>query len=89
MAAAVMSVQPKQQPTQIAPVHATSARAVPSCPWRAHWLTVSEFSHLMGRPAHTVYTWIERGTLAEFGIPTFQFRGSKLRSGRVFIQNVF
>ena len=67
----------------------SSARLVPSCNWRAHWLTVQEFSRMMGRRPQTVYSWIGDGTLADFGIPMCQFRHGKRHSGRVFIQNIF
>jgi hypothetical protein len=69
--------------------HATSARSVPSCSWRAHWLTVREFSRMMGRHPQTVYSWIENGTLAEFGIPMCQFRQGRMHSGRTFILNIY
>lgn len=69
--------------------HATFARSVPVHNWRAHWLTVVEFSRVMGRRPPTIYEWVHDGTLAEFGIPVCQFRGSKLHSGRVFIQNIY
>ena len=69
--------------------HASSARGVPSCSWRAHWLTAHEFACVMGREPQTIYTWLRNGTLAEFGIPTYQFRHGGLHSGRTFIQNVF
>ena len=67
----------------------SSTRLVPIYNWRAHWLTVQEFSRLMGRRPRTVYDWIDDGTLAEFGIPSCQFRYGKLHSGRTFIRNVF
>lgn len=66
----------------------SSARSVPVHNWRAHWLTVQEFSRMMGREPDTVYKWIRNDTLAEFGIPTMRFRHGRLHSGRVFIQNV-
>ena len=69
--------------------HASSARSVPTHNWRAHWLTAQEFSRMMGRHPQTVYWWLKHGTLAEFGIPVCQFRGGKLHSGRVFIQNIY
>ena len=68
---------------------ASSARLVPSCNWRAHWLTVQEFSRMMGRRPQTIYSWLRDDTLAEFGIPTCQFRHGKTHSGRVFIQNIY
>lgn len=67
----------------------SSARSIPSHNWRAHWLTVQEFSRMMGRRPQTVYSWIENGTLAEFGIPMCQFRQGRRHSGRVFIQNIY
>jgi hypothetical protein len=69
--------------------HASSARSVPSCAWRAHWLTVEEFSRMMGRRPQTVHTWIRNGTLAEFGIPMCRFRHGGIHSGRTFIQNIY
>ena len=69
--------------------HASSARGVPSCSWRAHWLTVTEFSRMMGREPQTIHTWLRNGTLAEFGIPTYSFRCGGLHSGRTFIQNIY
>jgi len=65
-----------------------SSPSVPSYNWRTHWLTVIEFSRMMGRRPSTVYEWIGDGTLAEFGIPVCQFRHGRLHSGRTFIQNV-
>jgi len=67
----------------------TSARSVPAHEWRRHWLTAQEFARMMGRPPATVYSWIGDGTLAEFGIPTMQFRLGRRHSGRVFIQNIY
>ena len=69
--------------------HASSARGIPSCSWRAHWLTVTEFSRMMGREPQTIYTWLRNGTLAEFGIPVCHFRYGRLHSGRTFIQNTY
>jgi hypothetical protein len=66
-----------------------SSARLPTHNWRAHWLTVQEFAHMMGRPQPTVYKWLRNGTLAEFGIPVMQFRGSRSHSGRVFIQNIY
>lgn len=70
------------------PDHASSARGVPPCNWRAHWLTVNEFARLMGRRPFTVHGWIRSGVLAEFGFPICQFRCGGLHSGRTFIQNI-
>jgi hypothetical protein len=67
---------------------ASSARSVPSCPWRAHWLTVAEFSRVMGRRPRTIHDWVEDGTLAEFGIPTYQVRRGRHLS-RTFILNIY
>jgi hypothetical protein len=67
----------------------SSARGVPPYNWRAHWLTVTEFSRMMGRRPQTVYWWVGNGTLAEFGIPVCQFRHGGLHSGRTFIQNIY
>lgn len=69
--------------------HTSSARGIPSCSWRAHWLTVTEFSRMMGREPQTIYTWLRNGTLAEFGIPVCHFRYGRLHSGRTFIQNIY
>ncbi len=66
-----------------------SSARVPTCNWRAHWLTVAEFSRVMGRRPQTIYSWINNGTLAEFGIPSCQFRHGRVHSGRVFILNIF
>jgi hypothetical protein len=68
--------------------HASSARGVPAHNWRAHWLTVNEFARMMGRAPDTVHWWIRQGTLAEFGIPVYQFRNGRLHSGRSFIRNI-
>ena len=65
-----------------------SPRLVPTYNWRAHWLTVTEFSRMMGRRPSTVYEWVEDGTLAEFGFPVREFRYGRRHSGRVFIQNI-
>jgi hypothetical protein len=72
-----------------APEHDSSARGVPSCNWRAHWLTVNEFARMMDRRPFTIHTWLRNGTLAEFGIPVCHFRCGGLHSGRTFIQNVY
>jgi hypothetical protein len=69
--------------------HASSARGTPPHNWRAHWLTVDEFSHMMGRRPQTIHTWLRNGTLAEFGIPVCQFRCGGLHSGRTFILNIY
>ena len=78
-------------PVQIETIsdHGSSARGVPPYNWRAHWLTVTEFSRMMGRRPQTVYWWVGNGTLAEFGIPVCQFRHGGLHSGRTFIQNIY
>lgn len=57
--------------------------------WRAHWLTVTEFSRMLGRPPATVYRWLNDGTLAEFGVPILEFRNGRRHTGRVFIQNIY
>ena len=67
----------------------TSTQTIPAHNWSAHWLTVSEFSRMMGRKPSTIYEWIGEGTLAEFGIPVWQIRSGRLHSGRVFIFNVY
>jgi hypothetical protein len=79
----------KSTPVALVEDRATSSRSIPSCSWRAHWLTAQEFSRVMGRPPATIYRWMREGTLAEFGIPIYQFRQGGLHSGRIFIQNVF
>ena len=71
-----------------APERSPSARSVPPCPWHAHWLTVREFAHLMGRSPYTVRWWIKQDILAEFGIPVYRTRMGRLHSGRIFIRNV-
>jgi len=71
------------------PDRATSARSLPAHNWHAHWLTVQEFSRVMGRDPQTVYWWLHNGTLAEFGIPVWQTRCGRLHSGRTFIQNIY
>jgi helix-turn-helix protein len=67
----------------------SAARGVPVHNWRAHWLTASEFARMMGRDPQTVYKWLRNGTLAEFGVPVYQFRHGRLHSGRTFIQNIY
>jgi hypothetical protein len=62
---------------------------VPLHPWSAHWLTVTEFSRMMGRAPDTVHWWIRQGILTEFGIPVYRVRGGKLHSGRIFIKNIY
>ena len=76
-------------PVTEAPDHATSSRSVPTCNWRGHWLTVTEFARMMGREPRTGYNWVRNGTLAEFGVPVYQFRCGGLHSGRVFIKNIY
>ncbi len=71
------------------PDHASSSRLVPTYNWRAHWLTVAEFSRMMGRAPDTVHGWVRQGILADFGIPVYCTRGCKLHSGRVFIRNIY
>lgn len=71
------------------PERATAARGIPAHNWRAHWLTVTEFSRVMGRSPDTVHGWVRQGVLAEFGIPVYCVRGGRLHSGRVFILNIF
>lgn len=67
----------------------SAARSVPVHNWRAHWLTAREFARVMGRDEQTVYWWIRNGILADFGIPTCQFRQGRMHSGRIFIRNIF
>ena len=65
------------------------ASRVPAHAWRAHWLTITEFSRMMGRQPRTIREWVDEGTLAEFGIPVCQFRHGKRHSGRSFILNIY
>ncbi len=67
----------------------SSDRLVPTYNWRAHWLTTQEFARVMGRRPQTVYAWLRDGTLAEFGIPSYQIRGRRPHSGRTFILNIY
>jgi hypothetical protein len=77
------------QPTiQVQEVKETD-RLVPTYNWRAHWLTVNEFSRMMGRAPDTVHWWLRNGTLAEFGIPVYRVCGRRRHLGRVFIQNIY
>lgn len=64
-------------------------RGVPVHNWRQHWLTVAEFSRVLGREPQTVYKMLRLGTLAEFGVPICEFRTGRRHSGRVFIQNIY
>jgi hypothetical protein len=84
-----MSIETTTATTETSPLpdRASSSR-LPAHNWRAHWLTVQEFSRMMGRPPDTIYRWLRTGTLAEFGVPVMQFRGGRLHSGRTFIRNV-
>lgn len=68
------------------PTHRSS---VPPHNWNAHWLTVREFSRVMGRSEHTVNWWLRNGILADFGIPVCRFRCGRMHSGRNFIRNIF
>jgi hypothetical protein len=67
----------------------TSSSRLPPYPWRAHWLTVAEFSRVMGRSYWTVQDWVRDGTLAEFGIPVYQSRHGRRHTGRTFILNIY
>lgn len=40
-------------------------------PWHHHWLTVREFSRMMGRSERQVQKWTHDGTLADFGYPIY------------------
>ena len=71
------------------PPTASSARSVPLHNWRAHWLTVVEFSRLMGREPVTIHKWVRDGTLAEFGVPVMHFQPGRRHSGRTFILNIY
>ena len=62
---------------------------IPPCSWVGHWLTISEFSRLAGRPLQTVYYWVREGTLSEFGISTYEFRFGRKHSARVFVKNPY
>lgn len=70
-------------------LHSSSARRIPPCLWRAHWLTVNEFAQVVGRRPYTVHAWLRNGTLAAFGIPTYRFCSGMPHSGRTFIQNIY
>jgi len=81
--------EPEPDPSTILDRPSSSRLSIPSHPWRAHWLTVAEFSRVMGRCPTAVYNWIDNGTLAEFGIPMCHFRTGRRHSGRVFILNIY
>jgi hypothetical protein len=63
--------------------------AIPQCSWSGHWLTIVEFSRLMGRKPPTIYEWIREGTLSEFGIATYEFRFGRKHSARIFVRNPY
>jgi hypothetical protein len=67
----------------------SSSPSVPVHEWKKHWLSVPEFAALMHRHEQTVYWWLRKGTLVDFGIPTYQFRGGRAHSGRTFILNIY
>ena len=77
------------KPRPVVPVKDVSARLVPAHNWRAHWLTVTEFSLLVNRSPDRVHGWVREGVLAEFGIPVYRVCVGKRHSGRTFIQNVY
>jgi Helix-turn-helix domain len=74
---------------EIVAVPVFTPSSVPVHNWRAHWLTTQEFARMLGRSHWTIYTWIRNGTLAEFGVPTYQLRSGRLHSGRTFIRNIY
>jgi hypothetical protein len=78
-----------QEPPLTVIISPSPDRTVPAYNWRAHWLTVQEFSRMMGREPQTVYKWIRNNTLSEFGVPVMHFRNGKQHSGRVFILNIY
>jgi hypothetical protein len=68
---------------------ASQIHSVPQHQWRGHWLTVVEFSRLMGRKPPTVYEWLANDTLSTFGICVYGFRKGRKHSARFFIQNPY
>ncbi len=73
----------KEQPVMPRP------QTVPQCSWPGHWLTITEFSRMMGRNPRTVYGWIEDDVLSTFGISVYGFRSGRKHSARFFIQNPY
>ena len=71
------------------PDPASSARGVPACSWPGQWLTVMEFSRLMGRRPPTVYEWLANDVLSSFGISVYVFRSGRKHSARFFIRNPY
>lgn len=48
--------------------------------WSGHWLTIKEFSRMMGRSEVQVLNWTQNGTLDAFGFPVYcASRGSRSR----------
>ena len=70
-------------------VRANYPAAIPQHSWTGHWLTVAEFSRLMGRQPQTVYDWVKFGTLSEFGVSVYEFRLGRKHSARIFIRNPY
>jgi hypothetical protein len=66
-----------------------SARGVPSCSWPGHWLTIQEFSGLMGRQPSTVYGWLANGTFKDFGLSVYELRLGRKHSARFFVRNPY
>ena len=62
---------------------------IPAHEWVGHWLTIPEFSRLMGRRPSTVYGWARDGVMSEFGISTFEFRLGRKHSARIFVKNPY
>lgn len=69
--------------------HGSSARGVPPYNWPGQWLTVMEFSRLMGRRPPTVYEWLANDVLSSFGISVYVFRSGRKHSARFFIRNPY
>jgi hypothetical protein len=62
---------------------------VPPHQWAGHWLTVAEFSRLMGRRPYTVYGWVRENVMSEFGISVYEFRSGRKHSARIFVRNLY
>jgi hypothetical protein len=89
-----MTVKVKKSANELASdisknVMAGRPSSVPPHQWVGHWLTISEFSRLMGRAPRTGYNWIRTGILPEFGISTYEFRMGKKHSARIFVRNPY
>ena len=84
MASATLSVEVGTIPDPV-----SSARGVPPCSWPGHWLTIQEFSRLMGRQPSTVYGWLANGTFKDFGLSVYEFRLGRKHSARFFVRNPY